>query len=89
MRELILTTRFRRDLRRTARRGKDQAKLREVIEMLADNEPLEPHHRAHQLAGGLVRLWECHIESDWLLVWDEDNTSVTPMRTGTHSGIFS
>ena len=57
--------------------------------MLADNGPLEPHHRAHQLAGGLVRLWECHIESDWLLVWDEDNISVTLMRTGTHSDIFS
>ena len=89
MRELILTTRFRRDLRRAARRGKDQAKLREVIERLADNEPLEPRHRAHQLAGSLARLWECHIESDWLLVWDEDNTSVTLMRTGTHSDIFS
>ena len=62
---------------------------REVIERLADNEPLEPQHRAHQFTGDLARLWECRIESDWLLVWDEDNTSVTLMRTGTHSDIFS
>ena len=62
---------------------------REVIKGLADNEPLEPHLRAHQLAGGLARLWKCRIEGGWRLVWDEDNTSVTPMRTGTHSGIFS
>ena len=85
MRELILTTRFRRDLRRAARRGKDQAKLREVIERLADNEPLEPYDRAHQFTGGR----ECRIEGGWRLVRDEDNTSVTPMRTGSHSGIFS
>ena len=88
MRELILTTRFRRELRRVARRGKDQQKLREVIDRLVSFQPLEPHHRAHQLTGGMAPLWECHIENDWLLVWDEDDTSVTLVRTGTHSDIF-
>ena len=33
-------------------------------------------------------LWECRIEFDWLLVWDEDDTTVTLMRTGTHDDIF-
>ena len=32
--------------------------------------------------------WECHIEPGWLLVWDEDEESVTLMRTGTHSDLF-
>ena len=88
MRELILTTRFRRDLRRVARRGKNQERLREVIEKLIASEPLDPHHRCHQLASNLAPLWECHIENDWLLVWDEDDTTITLMRTGTHSDIF-
>ena len=49
MRELILTTRFRRDLRRAARRGKNEEKLREVIERLVAGEPLEPRHRVRAL----------------------------------------
>ena len=89
MRELILTTRFRRDLRRAARRGKNERRLREVLDTLVAGEPLEPRHRAHQLTGNMAPLWECHIENDWLLVWDEDDTTVTLMQTGTHSDIFA
>ncbi len=88
MRELILTTRFRRDLRRAARRGKNEERLREVIEILVAGKPLKARHRAHQLMGSMAPLWECHIENDWLLVWDEDDTTVTLMQTGTHSDIF-
>ncbi len=88
MRELILTTRFRRDLRRVVRRGKSVERLREVLERLVADEPLELRHRAHQLTGSMAPLWECHIENDWLLVWDEDDTTVTLMQTGTHSDIF-
>ncbi len=88
MRELILTTRFRRDLRRAARRGKDERRLREVLDILVAGEPLEPRYRAHQLTGNMAPLWECHIENDWLLVWDENETTVTLMQTGTHSDIF-
>ena len=88
MRELILTARFRRDLRRAAKRGKNQRRLREVFDRLVVGEPLEPRHRAHQLTGNMAPLWECHIENDWLLVWDENETTVTLMQTGTHSDIF-
>ena len=88
MRELILTTRFRRDLRRAARRGKDERRLREILDTLVAGKPLEPRHRAHQLTGNMAPLWECHIENDWLLVWDEEETTVTLMQTGTHSDIF-
>ena len=34
--------------------------------------------------------WECHIESDWLLVWIQENDTMTLLfiDTGTHSDIF-
>ena len=88
MRELILTGRFRRYLRRMARRGKDSRRLGEITERLIRGEPLSPRHRMHQLMGNWAPLWECHIENDWLLIWDEDNDSVTLIRTGTHADIF-
>ena len=88
MRELIQTTRFRRDLRRAIRRGNNEQRLRQVLDRLVAGEPLDPGHRAHQLIGNMAPLWECHVDNDWLLVWDEDDTTVTLMRTGTHSDIF-
>ena len=31
---------------------------------------------------------ECHIESDWLLIWKADSKAVYLTRTGTHSDLF-
>ena len=56
MRELVLTTRFRRDMRRMSRRGKDPGKLQAVIDKLVANEPLEPGCLAHRLSGNLASL---------------------------------
>ena len=89
MGELIQTTRFRRVLRRAARRGRNSQRLQLVLDRLVAGIPLEPGHRAHQLTGSMSPLWESHIENDCLLVWDEDETTVTLMRTGTHSDIFA
>lgn len=88
MRELILTTRFRRELRRVARRGKDREKIKEITDKLVAGQPLEPRYHAHRLVGDMAGHWECRIEPDWLLVWDEDDTTVTLLRTGTHADIF-
>ena len=37
--------------------------------------------------GRLAGLWECHIQSDWLLIWDQDDNKLTMImtRTGSHS----
>jgi mRNA interferase YafQ len=34
--------------------------------------------------------WECHIEPDWLLVWEQNDTRLTLLMldTGTHADIF-
>ena len=88
MRELIRTASFRRDLRRAARRGKDIRKIQEITDRLAAGEPLDPRRRCHQLVGNWYPSWECRIEFDWLLIWDEDDSTVTLLRTGTHADIF-
>ena len=88
MRELIYTARLRRELRRARRRGKDLSKVDAIVTKLLAGEPLDDQQRVHQLVGSWHPLWECHIEPDWLLVWDEDGDTVTLMRTGTHSDIF-
>ena len=36
------------------------------------------------------RLWECHIQGDWLLIWSQDDTELILLftDTGTHSDLF-
>ena len=88
MRELRTTASYRRDVRRQARRRKDPEKLRSVVNILVAGAPLPARYRPHRLVGNWHPCWECHIEPDWLLVWDDDGVTITLRRTGTHSDIF-
>ena len=88
MRTLRTSARYRRDLRRVVRRGKDPELLRYVVDKLLAGESLEARYRAHRLSGDMAGYWECHIEFDWLLVWEDDGEVITLRRTGTHGDIF-
>jgi mRNA interferase YafQ len=60
---------FKRDRKRAGRRGKDLDKLDALMRLLAKEEPLEPRFRGHELSGSWKDFRECHIESDWLLIY--------------------
>ena len=88
MKELKPTNRFLRDLKLARKRGKDLRKIEAVIDAVAQSQPLAPKHRVHRLQGDMKGLWECHIEPDWLLIWDETEDTITLIRTGTHADLF-
>ncbi len=85
---LLTTKRFEKDLKRGRKRGKDLDKLWSVVERLLSNQPLDPRHRKHRLTGDWSPCWECHIEPDWLLVWDQEDDALILVRTGTHTDLF-
>ncbi len=88
MRKLLSTSQFKRDLKKSKKRGKDIRKIQGIIEKLVANKALASSLKPHRLTGNWSHCWECHIEPDWLLIWDEDKDSVTLIRTGTHSDLF-
>jgi len=88
MRRLSQTRQFSRDVKRMAKRGKDIAKLREIVTRLAEELPLDPRHRDHPLIGKLINCRDCHIEPDWILIYSMDQESLRLERTGTHSDLF-
>jgi mRNA interferase YafQ len=88
VREIKATNRFLRDLRLARKRGKDPAKIEAVIDTLARGDRLAPRLRPHRLQGEMRGLFECHVEPDWLLVWDENERQVILIRTGTHADLF-
>jgi mRNA interferase YafQ len=79
---------FERDVERARRRGKDLAKLRDVMDALLQPRPLEPKHRDHKLKGHWVGYRECHIEPDWLLIYKLLPNAILFVRTGTHQDLF-
>jgi mRNA interferase YafQ len=90
MRTPIFLKKFKKELEKCRKRGLNVQDLRVVLERLINDEPLEVRHRPHLLSGNYVNHWECHIRPDWLLIYvldDEENT-ITLVRTGTHSDLF-
>ncbi|MBM9538534.1 type II toxin-antitoxin system YafQ family toxin [Desulfobulbus alkaliphilus] len=45
-------------------------------------------HRDHKLIGNWKGRRECHIESDWLLIYVVESSRIVFERTGTHSDLF-
>lgn len=72
------------------KQGKDTEKLYEVIEKLANGEPLEEKYRDHYLSGDYKGCRECHIEPDWLLIYEivDDILILMLYRVGSHSDLF-
>lgn len=88
MLEIKPTTQFKKDLKLCKKRNKDLNKLSQIVETLAREEELDPKHKAHALSGNWYGFWECHIEPDWLLIYQPSETILILARTGTHSDLF-
>ncbi len=83
------TTQFKRDYKRMKRRGKRLERLREVVQQLAAGQPLEDRYRDHPLLGGYRGTRECHIEPDWLLIYEVTEEELVLIRTGSHADLFA
>ena len=61
-----------------------------VINTLAEGGVLDARYRDHELSGRYKGTRECHIEPDWLLVYEiRENVLVLMLyRLGTHSKLF-
>ena len=79
---------FERDVKRIKKRGLDFSKLKEVMQILAEEKPLPTKYRDHPLIGNYVGHRECHIQPDWLLIYKKASDTIVFERTGTHSDLF-
>jgi mRNA interferase YafQ len=84
----VYTRQFERDVKQLAHRGKNLNKLKILIRSLVAGETLDPIHRDHKLMGNWQGRRECHIESDWLLIYKTGKDSVIFERSETHSDLF-
>ena len=84
----VYTRQFEKDIKRMRKRGKNLDKLKIIIRSLVAKELLDPIHRDHKLIGNWMGRRECHIESDWLLIYKTEPDCIIFERTGTHANLF-
>ncbi len=90
MYDIVFTTRMKRDVKLLKKRGKNIAKLTEILTKLSKDEVLPDKNKDHQLKGIWKDFRECHIEPDWLLIYkkDADELILFATATGSHSDLF-
>ncbi|MEE8357611.1 MAG: type II toxin-antitoxin system YafQ family toxin [Anaerolineales bacterium] len=88
MRTIHRTSQFKKDVKLMGKRGKKFAEFKGLIRRIADGETLEAKYRDHILVGQYEGTRECHIEPDWLLIYELTESELVLIRTGTHSDLF-
>jgi len=88
VRRLFSTRTFEHDLRRMKRQRKDLDKLEAIVKLLQQNAILPARCRVHPLRGEWEGHWDCHVEPDWILIYQLPPGSLILVRTGSHSDLF-
>ncbi|MCI6428966.1 MAG: type II toxin-antitoxin system YafQ family toxin [Rikenellaceae bacterium] len=88
--EISYTNRFKQSLKKCVKRGLDIECLKNVINILQETGSLPSKYKPHKLKGNYSGCWECHIQPDWLLIWQQNDTELRLIfiDTGTHSDVF-
>ena len=88
MKRVHSSTAFEKDIERLIGRNKDMEKLKSVVRSLVCGKKLDQICRDHKLTGNYYGCRDCHIESDWLLIYKYDEETLSLIRTGTHADLF-
>lgn len=85
-------TKFKKQIKKVVKQGKDINKFREVLKVLVNGEKLDPKYKDQQLQNNKYfnNCRKCHIDPDWLLVYKYNNDELIlfMIETGSHSEVF-
>jgi len=83
-----VTGKYNKDYSRCVKRGWDMNCLDDVGGKICRGERLEDKYYDHRLSGDGGGHRECHIESDWVLIYRIEDGYLILRRTGSHSDMF-
>lgn len=89
MRRINFSQKSQKDIVRMAKRGKERSKLESVLMALSQKGMVDKKHQPHMLKGNYQGYWECHIEHDWLLIYQITDTSIGVHRIDSHADLFN
>lgn len=85
------TNAYKKGYKRAKKRGWNLQLLDDVVDKLRQGQKLDAKYRDHALYGKWEGFRECHIQSDWLLIYliEADILTLTLTETGTHAEMFN
>ena len=90
--QIKYTSDFKKNYKKIKKQGKDVEKLKVAVSKLANGLELEEKYKNHVLTDSknYINCGECHIEPDWLLVYQYINNELilVLVATGSHSELF-
>ena len=87
---LFVTSRFKKDVKRLQKSGLNLELLVDAVVILTTTGSLTSDYKPHPLVGNYAGCMECHIQPDYLLVWQQNNKNliIICVAAGSHSHIF-
>ena len=82
------TSKFKSDYKRAKKQNRDISKLEEIIISLSNKESLDNKYKDHPLSGKLNKYRDCHIEPDWILIYEITDYELNLIRLGSHAELF-
>lgn len=83
---------FKKDYKRAIKRGCNPEHFEHVVGLIQRRQSLPEKYHDHALLNSrnFKNVRECHIDPDWLLIYQiiEERLVLKLMRTGTHSDLF-
>ena len=89
MRTPVRSNQFKRDVKKASMRGKQMGKLRALLLLLINEQPLPQACNDHPLKGSWKGHRGAHVEPDWIIVYRVEGGNLHLTRTGTHADIFA
>ncbi|KAI4442116.1 type II toxin-antitoxin system YafQ family toxin [Schaedlerella arabinosiphila] len=88
MLDVRYSTKFKKDFKTCVKRRCKMERLQQVIDILRIPSALPQKNFDHNLSGNYAGYRECHVETDWLLIYRQDGNELLLHRTGTHADLF-
>ena len=88
--DVLITNSCKKDIKRATKQGKNINLLFQVVDELSEGKTLDPKYRDHKLKGRCEGKRECHIERDFLLIYEINEKEIVLylVRVGSHSDLF-
>jgi len=88
MKQIIFEKGFLKDWKKLKKKRYDESELNEIVDILKDDKYIPAKYHDHALSGNYKGYRECHIRSNWLLLYKTTETEVFLVATGTHDDLF-
>ena len=88
MRQISKTPKFERDFKRSVKKRRAIQELIKVVDLLQTTGVLPLKYKPHKLIGSWHPSIECHVNKDFLLIYEIYDKELLLIRLGTHDELF-